>query len=220
MAYIDFIGQIHRSAKRDYLARVVEFDKAAAADVAKRFDFDYFDGDRKFGYGGYRYDGRWRQFARALADHYGIMPGARILDVGCAKGFLLNDFLLEVPGVAVAGVDVSAYAIEHAMEQVRPFVQVANAIDLPFDDGTFDLVVSVNTLHNLRLPDLARALVEIERVGRGHKYVVVDGYRDEREKVNLLYWQLTCECFFTPEAWQWVFDRAGYTGDFACVFFS
>jgi protein-L-isoaspartate(D-aspartate) O-methyltransferase len=219
VTYIDLISQIHGSTKRDYLARVLEFDKAEAAEVAKRFDFNYFDGDRKYGYGGYRYDGRWRPFARTLADHYGIKAGDRVLDVGCAKGFLVHDFLLEVPGVEVAGVDVSAYAIEHAMEDIRPFVLVANATELPFDAASFDLVVSVNTLHNLRLPELARALAEMERVGRRAKYLVVDGYRNEREKVNLMYWQLTCESVLAPKAWQWVFDQAGYTGDFACVFF-
>ena len=219
MTYIDLISQIHGSTKRDYLARVVEFDKAEAAEVAKRFDFDYFDGDRKYGYGGYRYDGRWRPFARTLAEHYGIGAGSRVLDIGCGKGFLIHDFLLEAPGVEVAGVDISAYAIDHAMEEVKSFVQVANATELPFETGTFDLVVSINTLHNLRLPELARALAEMERVGRRARYIVVDGYRNEREKVNLLYWQLTCESILSPEAWQWLFDQAGYSGDFACIFF-
>src|SRR5258708_35873539 len=106
------------------------------------------------------------------------------------------------------------------MDEVKPCVQVANATQLPFEAASFDLVVSVNTLHNLRLPELARALTEMERVGRKAKYIVVDGYRDEREKVNLIYWQLTCESILSPEAWQWVFDRAGDSGDFACVFFS
>ena len=220
MAYIDFISQIHRSTKRDYLARVLEYDKAEAAEIARHFDREYFDGDRKFGYGGYRYDGRWRPFARTLADHYGLTPGGHVLDIGCGKGFLLHDFRIEVPGVEIAGVDVSTYAIENAMEDVRPFVRVADATTLPYPDKSFDLVVSVNTLHNLRLPELARALKEMERVGRGGKYIVVDGYRTEREKVNLMYWQLTCESLMAPEAWQWVFDQVGYTGDFACVFFT
>jgi protein-L-isoaspartate(D-aspartate) O-methyltransferase len=220
VSYIDLISRIHGSTSRDYLARVLEFDKAEAAAVAKRFDFEYFDGERKFGYGGYRYDGRWRPFARALADHYGIKPGDRVLDIGCAKGFLLHDFLLEVPGVEVAGIDISSYAIEHAIADVKPFVRVANAAALPFESDSFDLVVSVNTLHNLRLPELARALAETERVSRRAKYIVVDGYRTEREKMNLLYWQLTCESILSPEAWQWVFDQVGYTGDFACIFFS
>src|SRR5437773_3428253 len=128
MAYIDFIKEIHGSTKRDYLARVLAYDKAEAAEVSKRFDREYFDGDRKFGYGGYRYDGRWRKFARALADHYALRAGERVLDVGCGKGFLLHDFRIEVPGIEVAGVDVSSYAVENAMEDVKPFLQVASAV--------------------------------------------------------------------------------------------
>jgi ubiquinone/menaquinone biosynthesis C-methylase UbiE len=219
LAYIDFIEQIHGSTKRDYLARVVEYDKAQLAEVAKEFDFDYFDGERQYGYGGYRYDGRWRSFARSLLDHYEVVAGDRILDIGCAKGFLVHDFRVELPGVDAHGVDISAYAIENAMDEVKPYVQVANATDLPFEDATFDLVVSVNTLHNLRLPELARALREVERVSRGGKYLILDGYRNEREKVNLFYWQVTCECFFTPDEWQWLFDQTGYTGDFACIYY-
>ena len=119
----------------------------------------------------------------------------------------------------VAGLDVSAYAIENSLEQVRPFVQTGDAVELPYADAEFDLVVSVNTLHNLRLPELERALREIGRVSRGDGYVVVDAYRSEREKANLLYWQLTCECFFTPQEWEWIFARVGYRGDYDYVVF-
>lgn len=220
MAYIDFIEQIHGSTERDYVQRVVEDDKAAVAEVSKEFGFEYFDGERKFGYGGYRYDGRWQQFARDLAEHYGLEPSHSVLDVGCAKGFLLHDFADAVPGIEIAGVDVSEYAVDHAMEDVKPHLHVASATKLPYPDNSFDLVVSINTLHNFRLPDLEVALGEIERVGRGGKYLVLDGYRTEREKVNLMYWQITCESFFTPEEWQWLFDRVGYTGDYACIYYN
>jgi protein-L-isoaspartate(D-aspartate) O-methyltransferase len=218
MAYVDLISTIHRSTARDYLSRVVGEDKAANAEIAKRFDFEYFDGDRRYGYGGYAYDGRWQPFARALAERYGLGPGSRVLDVGCAKGFLVHD-LRTVVGADARGVDVSTYAIAHALPEAAPYLSVANAVELPFEDGSFDLVVSINTLHNLRLPELERALRELDRVGDGRAYLVVDGYRDEREKVNLLYWQVTCECFFTPSEWEWVFAKTGYRGDFACIYF-
>jgi protein-L-isoaspartate(D-aspartate) O-methyltransferase len=219
VAYIDFIEQIHGGTKRDYLQRVIEADKATLAEVAKQFGEEYFDGDRLYGYGGYRYDGRWRSFARKLTEHYSLAARSRVLDVGCAKGFLVHDFLAEVPGIEAAGCDISSYAIREAMPEVQDLLQVASAVELPYPDDSFDLVVSINTLHNLRLPDLARALREMERISRGDKYVIVDGYRNEREKVNLMYWQITCECLFTPDEWQWLFDQVGYTGDFACVFF-
>jgi protein-L-isoaspartate(D-aspartate) O-methyltransferase len=219
MAYIEFIEQVHRSTKRDYLARVLAGNKAEFATAAKRFDFDYWDGSRNTGYGGYNYDGRWLDVARRIAAHYGLKAGDRVLDVGCGKGFLLYELTRAVPGIEVAGLDVSSYALEHAKEEVRPFLLEGRAEALPFPDGSFDLVLSINTLHNLQLPELEQALREIERVGRRGKYVLMDGYRTEQEKVNLLYWQLTCECFFTPREWEWVFGKAGYTGDFGCIFF-
>jgi len=219
MGYVDFLSSVHKSTHRDYLARVLEFPKAEAARLAKKWDVEYWDGDRKTGYGGYYYDGRWRKVADAMVGHYGIRPGDRILDVGCGKGFLLYDFTQAVPGVDVAGIDISSYAVEHAKEEVKPMLRVGSAAELPFEDRSFDLVVSVNTLHNLYCYDLDKALREIERVGRGHKYLCVESYRTEEEKVNLMYWQFTCEMFCTPEEWQWWFRHAGYTGDYSFIYF-
>ncbi len=219
MAYVDFLSTVHRATRRDYLARVNEFPKAEAARIARRFDVDYWDGDRRVGYGGYRYDGRWRSVADHLRDHYQLRSGQRVLDVGCGKAFLAYDLTQSVPGLEVYGIDISAYGIEHAKEEIRPYLALAGAQALPFADASFDLVISINTLHNLRCYDLERALREIERVGRGNKYLCVESYRTEEEKVNLLYWQLTCESFYAPEEWQWWFDRCGYRGDHSFIFF-
>ena len=220
MAYIDFIQKLHTGTARNYLQRVVDFDKATIAKVGKEFGRDYFDGERQYGYGGYRYmEGRWLPLALDLASHYGLKTGDRVLDVGCAKGFLLHEFTRAVPGIEVAGLDISSYAIENAKEEVKPFLRVGNAVALPYPDKSFDLVVSINTLHNLRIYDLAKALREMERVSLSHKYLVVDGYRTEEEKANLMYWQITCESFFTPQEWEWVFQQTGYTGDYACVYY-
>ena len=219
MAYRDFVSLVHKSTKRDYLARVTQRDKGEVAELATKFDFDYWDGSRETGYGGYKYDGRWRKVADAMASTYGIKPGMRVLDVGSGKGFLLHDFAESVPGVEIAGIDISTYAIEHSMEEVKPFVQVANANKLPFPDKHFDLVISITTLHNLYNYDLHAALKEIERVSRGGKYLCVEAYRNEREKVNLMYWQLTCRAFHTPEEWAFVFRQTGYSGDHEFIFF-
>lgn len=221
MAYVDFLSVIHKSTKRDYLARVndPEFPKAKAAEMAKKWDFDYWDGDRRINYGGYSYDGRWAKVARAMADHYGIKAGDRILDVGCGKGFLLYDFTQVVPGVEVYGIDVSTYAIDHAKEEVRDRLQVGTAASLPYQDGEFDLVYSINTLHNLHCYDLDPALREMQRVGRRDRYICVESYRTEEEKANLLYWQVTCEAFNTPEEWEWWFKATGYTGDHSFIYF-
>jgi ubiquinone/menaquinone biosynthesis C-methylase UbiE len=219
MPHVDFLADVHRSTRRDYLGRVLAGNKAEFAARAKKFDVEYWDGDRNTGYGGYNYDGRWRAVAKTLVDHYGLRAGARILDVGCGKGFLLYEFTQLLPSVEVSGIDISRYALEHAKPEVRPFLQEGSAVELPFPDRCFDLVVSLNTLHNLYLYDVVRALREIERVGRGPKYIVMDSYRSEQEKVNLLYWQLTCECFFTPAEWEFIFQQAGYSGDYSFVYF-
>jgi SAM-dependent methyltransferase len=219
MSYIDFLTPIHTSTKRDYLGRVNEFPKAEAARRAKQWAYDYWDGDRRIGYGGYNYDGRWRKVADQLRDHYGLKAGDRVLDVGCGKGFLLFDLTESVPGIEVTGIDVSEYAIENAKPEIKDRLQVAGADDLPFEDDSFDLVISINTLHNLHNYELDKALREIERVGARDKYIVVESYRNEDEKANLLYWQLTCESFCTPEEWEWWFERTGYTGDHSFIYF-
>lgn len=218
MAYLDFISPLHKKTSRDYLARVNEFPKAEAAKLAKQFGRDYWDGDRKVGYGGMRYDGRWRVVADALVQHYALKPADRVLDVGCGKGFLLYDLTQAAPGLEVRGVDVSEYAIEHAKDEVKSFLQIGHAKHLPFPDRSFDLVISINTLHNLHNYDLDAALREIERVGR-NKYIAMESYRNEEEKANLLYWQLTCEAFCTPEEWEWWFRQTGYTGDYSFIYF-
>jgi SAM-dependent methyltransferase len=220
MAYVDFLTPLHKATKRDYLGRVNESPKAEAAKVAKQWGFDYWDGDRKFGYGGFRYDGRYRPVADAMARHYGLKAGDSVLDVGCGKAFLLYELTQAVPGLNVRGLDISRYGVENAKPEVRPFLQVGNAAELPFPDNTFDLVISINTFHNLYCYELDRALREFQRVGKKkHGYIVVESYRNEEEKANLLYWQLTCESFYTPKEWEWWYERCGYTGDYSFIYF-
>lgn len=219
MAYLDLIAPIHQRTKRNYSERGFRPDKAACATVAKRFGQEYWDGDRKYGYGGYRDDGRWRPFAERLVRHYHLGTGSSILDVGCGKGYLLYAFTQIISHAVVGGIDISEYAIDHAREEVKASVRVGRATELPYEDRSVDLVVSINTLHNLYNYELRRALQEIERVARAHKYIAVDAYRTEQEKLNLLNWQLTCEAFYTPEEWKWFFKESGYTGDYDFVFY-
>src|SRR3990170_6721836 len=222
MAYIDFLSAVHKTTQRDYLARVTdpEYPKAKAAEMAKTWGYHYWDGDRRLGFGGYSYiEGRWEKVARLMAQHYDIRPGDKVLDVGCGKGFLLYDFTKVIPGVEVYGIDVSEYAIEHAKPEIKRRLQLANATSLPFPDHYFDLVYSLNTLHNLYNYDLEKALREVERVGKKNKYICVESYRNEVEKANLLYWQLTCEEFCTPEEWAWWFEHTRYRGDHSFIYF-
>lgn len=219
MAYVDFLTKIHKKTERDYLERVVKHDKAKCAEAAIKFDYDYWDGDRSTGYGGYKYDGRWRVVADEMIQYYGLTADSRILDVGCGKAFLLYEFTQALPGVTVAGIDISEYALANAKEEVRGALQPANASKLPFEDGSFNFVYSITTLHNLYIYDLWNALKEIERVSAAHKYINVEAYRNEQEKVNLMYWQLTCRAFHTPGEWEWIFEQTGYTGDHSFIYF-
>jgi SAM-dependent methyltransferase len=208
---VDLLDRYPR-VRRDIAAR--EAARPAQREIARKFGREYFDGDRGQGYGGYRYDGRWVAIAERMRDFYGIKPGHAILDVGCAKGFLLHDLRQVVPGVRVAGVDISAYAVAHAMEDVKPAIVVASADALPFRDRSFDLVVSINTVHNLPLARCVEAVREIERVSRAFKYLQVDSYRTAEERDKFERWQLTALTHFDPEGWRAVFRRAGYTGDY------
>jgi SAM-dependent methyltransferase len=219
MAQIDFMETLHRSTKRDYTERVCKHDKAACAEVAVQYGKDYWDGDRIHGYGGYTYDGRWRAVAESMIAHYDLGPGSSILDVGCGKGFLLYEFTQIIPDAVVAGIDISAYAVEHAKEEVRTNVRAGSASNLPYDDNSSDLVLSLGTLHNLRNFELFSALAEIERVSRKHSYVMVESFRNEREKVNMLNWQLTQRSFYGTDEWEWFYQHAGYTGDHGYIFF-
>lgn len=222
MAEIDFMSVLHKGTSRDYLARVndPEFPKAKAAELATKWDYDYWDGDRRINYGGYRYmEGRWEKVAMAMANHYKLPEKPKILDIGCGKGFLLYDFLKVIPNAEVYGVDISSYALEHCKEEIKDRLTLGTAKSLPWEDETFDLVFSINTFHNLHAYDLCPAIKEMERVGKNHKYICVESYRSQAEKANLLYWQVTCEAFCTPREWQWWFEKAGYTGDYSFIYF-
>ena len=222
MKEIDFMVTLHKSTKRDYLSRVNDptNKKKKAASLAKKFDYDYWDGDRRICYGGYKYiSGRWSKVAKQMIDHYKLNSNSRILDVGCGKGYLLYEFTKYLPDIKVYGLDISKYAIRNSKKEISKFLTVGNAIDLPYEDNFFDLVISINTLHNLHAYELDKALREIQRVGRSNKYLCVESYRDEKEKANLLYWQVTCEAFNNPEAWKWWFRYTGYEGDYSFIYF-
>jgi len=216
---IDFLAKYQSATKRDYVARVVEHDKAECAAIAKRWGEEYWDGPRQYGYGGYKYDGRWLPIARDIAKRYDLKPGDKILDVGCGKAFLLYEFTRAVPGVEIAGIDISAYGIANSKEEARPFLREGSCAKLPYPDQSFDFVYSINTFHNLKVDQLKASIQEVERVGGHRKWICVESYRNEREKANLLYWQLTCMSFFTPEEWVWLYREWGYTGDYGFIFF-
>lgn len=203
----------HPKIERDYNKRALE-KTPEVIHIAKQFNRDFFDGDRKYGYGGYKYDGRWKLIVKRMKDYYNLPENAAILDIGCGKGFMLHDFKELMPNSTVAGVDISAYAIENAMPSVKQFLKVASAEKLPYCDKRFDLVVSINTIHNLPLERFKQALREIQRVCKGHSYITVDAWRNEQERENLFKWVLTAETMMHVDDWKKLFAEVGYTGDY------
>lgn len=183
---------------------------------ACKFGEAYFDGPRAFGYGGYRYDGRWIPVARDIIAHFGLKPGMRVLDIGCAKGFLVADLMGVCPGLDVFGLDISEYALKNCHAEVVGRLHLGDCVALPFPDQSFDAVLAINVLHNLDRPDVVRALKEIVRVSRNQQsYVQVDSYHTDEQKAEFEAWRLTARFVDTPDVWLQVFDEAGYSGDWA-----
>jgi SAM-dependent methyltransferase len=199
--------------KRDPKARAQSKTQEDRA-LAKQFGRDFFDGERRHGYGGYRYDGRWLPVARRLVEYYRLGPNARILDVGAAKGFLLHDLLEVLPGAQVRGIDVSTYAKANAYGLTGGLIDIGSAERLPYADQSFDLVISINSIHNLPPRLCAQALAEMERVSRAHKFVTVDAWRTPEEQERLLDWILTAQTFMHVDDWKKLFANVGYTGDY------
>jgi SAM-dependent methyltransferase len=200
--------------KRDTMARGAEKTAEDRA-IARQFGREFFDGDRRHGYGGYYYHPRfWQPVIPTFQKHFGLTEKSSVLDVGCGKGFMLHDLALLIPGITVKGIDISEYAIRNAIDDMKPHVQVANASQLPFPDHSFDVVISITTVHNLERTQCARALQEIERVGRGKAFITVDAYRNEEEKILMEAWNLTAKTVMHVDEWKAFFKEAGFTGDY------
>jgi SAM-dependent methyltransferase len=183
--------------------------------IARQFGKDFFDGDRKHGYGGYNYHPRfWQPVIPTFKEFYKLNSKSSVLDVGCGKGFMLYDFFQAIPGIKLKGVDISSYAIENALEPMKPYVQCSDARKLPFPDRSFDLVISINTIHNLERAELAKALTEIQRVSSKHCFITVDAYRNDEEKGRMFDWNLTAKTIMHVDEWKKFFKEEGYTGDY------
>ena len=199
---------------RDLTARL-ESKSEEARRIGRKFGFDYFDGDRNYGYGGFTYQERfWKPVVPDVIARYNLDKGSRVLDVGCAKGFFLHDLQEAVPGISVTGIDISLYAIENSIESVQERVSVGDARHLKFEDNSFDFVLSVNTVHNLNREDCGLALSEIQRVSGGKSFITVDAYRNEIEKQRMEAWNLTALTMMSVDEWKSFFKEVGYDGDY------
>ena len=184
-------------------------------EIARKFGKEFFDGDRSHGYGGFSYNPKfWSPVVPTLKKYFSLSSNTSLLDVGCAKGFMLNDIAKAIEGISLKGIDISEYAIANSIEGMRQNLVVANAKDLPFDNNSFDVVISINTVHNLEKDELAQALQEIERVSKDKSFITVDAYNSEAEKQRMYAWNLTAKTIMSVDEWVSFFNDVGYTGDY------
>ncbi len=216
---VNYVTLLHQLTRRKYIDRMND-DKINCMYKAKKYDFDYWDGNRRYGYGGYKYmPGRWKPVAELLIKKYNLTNDSSILDVGCGKAFLLYEIKLLLPDLKISGLDISRHGLAGAKEEIKKNLFIHRAQDpYPFENKKFDLVISLGCLHNLRIFELEVALKEIERVGK-QSYVMLESYRNERELFNLQCWALTCESFFDKEEWIWIYNHFNYTGDYEFIYF-
>ena len=216
---LNLVTPLHKATKRDYLGRMID-KKVHCMRIAKQYEQDYWDGERRYGYGGYQYiPGRWKPVAEGLIREYQLTEESNVLDIGCGKAFLLHELKLLLPGLQVSGIDISEHGIDHATEEIRPFLFKYKAQDLlPFGNDEFDLVFSIGTFHNLKLFELHTALQEMQRVWK-QSYLMLESYRNEQELFNLQCWALTAESFLEETEWKWLFNHFEYQGDFEFIYF-
>ncbi len=216
---VNFVTGLHESTNRKYIARMVD-DKVDCMLRAKKYSIDYWDGDRRYGYGGYRYlPGYWKPVAKQLIKKYNLSNNSSLLDVGCGKAYLLHEIKLILPKIKLVGFDISKHGINGATDEIRELLFIHKAQNrFPFEDNQFDLVISLGCFHNLRIFELEKSLAETQRVGK-QGYVMLESYRNELEQFNLQCWALTCESFFDPEEWIWIYNKFGYEGDYEFIYF-
>ena len=216
---LNIVTPLHKMTARKYIDRMVD-EKVHCMLKAKEYEADYWDGDRRYGYGGYKYmEGRWKPVAEALIDIYNLSNDSKILDVGCGKAYLLYEIKKLLPEIELAGFDISKHGLADAKDEIGDNLFRYRAQDrYPWGDNYFDLVISLGCLHNLRIFELETAAKEIERVGK-NKYIMLESYRNELEQFNLQCWALTCESFFDTAEWIWLYNHFGYTGDYEFIYF-
>ena len=219
MKNLKLITRLHKSTKRNYITRMIN-KKVTCMKIAKKYNFHYWDGKRKFGYGGYKYiEGRWTPVAKKLIRIYKLNNKSKLLDVGSGKGFLLYEIKKLLPKIRIFGFDISKHALKNSKKEIKKNLFLHNVKNkFPFKYKQFDLVISLGCLHNLKVFDLEKALKEISRVGK-KQYIMVESFRNDKELFNLQCWALTAETFFHVSEWKWSFKKFGYKGDYEFIFF-
>jgi ubiquinone/menaquinone biosynthesis C-methylase UbiE len=210
----------HLKTKREYLPRMND-NKIACMKIARKFDFNYWDGDRKFGYGGYKYiSGHWSGVAKKIIKAYNLNSKSKILDAGCGKGFLLYEIKKIIPDIEVVGFDISKYAIKNSKKEIKPFLYVHSLEKkTKFSSKYFDLVVSIGCLHNLYIFNLERAINEINRISK-KSYIMVESYTALRQLFNLQCWALTANIFLSSKEWIYLLKKFNFKGDLEFIYFN
>ena len=216
---LKYLRSNHISTKRNYLERMND-DKIVCMLEAKKYGKNYWDGKRRFGYGGYKYiPNRLTKIAKKIIKKFNLTNNSKILDVGCGKGYLLYEINKILPNAKIIGIDSSYYAIKNAKKEIKKNIFLSKAEKkYPFRSRYFDLAISFGCFHNLEINNLKKALNEIQRVSK-HSYVMVESYRNEKELFNLQCWALTCESFFSKDEWKWLFKEFGYNGNYEFIYF-
>lgn len=216
---LNIVTPLHKATARKYLDRMID-DKVNCMMKAKEYEYDYWDGDRRYGYGGYKFiEGRWKPVAEALIQNYNLSNQSSILDIGCGKAFLLYEIKKILPDIKISGFDISKHGINSAKDIIKSDLFIHRAQErYPFEDKQFDLAISLGCFHNLKIFELNIALKEMERVAK-NGYLMLESYRSEQELFNLQCWALTCESFFEKEEWIWIYNNFGYSGDYEFIYF-
>ena len=219
MKKLKFFTSIHESTKRNYIKRMID-NKPHYMKVAKKYSKEYWDGSRKSGYGGYKYiENYWVPFAKKLIKQYKLTNKSSILDVGCGKGFLIFEIKKLLPRIKITGIDISSYAINNSPSSIRKYLIVGDAAKkFKFKNKQFDLAITLGCIHNLEIDQIKKFLFELSRVSK-KQYVMTESYRNDKELFNLQCWALTCESFFSPKEWLWLFREFNYSGDYELIFF-
>tara|TARA_Y100000389_G_C17355308_1_gene460732 strand:- start:114 stop:779 length:666 start_codon:yes stop_codon:yes gene_type:complete len=215
----NFVNPLHQQTKRNYIERMIN-EKVECSKVAQQYDEKYWDGERKYGYGGYKFiPGRWKPVAQDLIKTYNLKAGSKVLDVGCGKGFLIYEMLQIEPKLDIIGFDISNYAIKNSKEEIKDLISIGNAEKkFLYPDKSFDLVISLGSLHNLSLEELSFSLKEITRVSK-QSYIMVESYRTQEELFNFQCWALTCKTFLSSKDWIWFFKENNFEGDYEFIYF-
>tara|TARA_B100001029_G_C14918925_1_gene370849 strand:- start:75 stop:731 length:657 start_codon:yes stop_codon:yes gene_type:complete len=218
MKIVNFITNNHLKTKRSYIDRMID-NKVEAMKIARKFDFDYWDGNRRYGYGGYRYiDGYWSNVAKKIIKFYKLKNNSSILDIGCGKGFLLFEIKKILPGISIKGIDISRYSIKNAKKEIKSDLKVYDIRRYKFEKK-FDLIISINCLHNLEIFELTKVIQKIVKYSK-KSYVAIEGYKNIHELFNLQCWALTANTFFSKKEWLWFFKKNNYKGEFEIIYFN